>query len=326
MYLFHRARLLAATTLVLTYAYSTAVAARTPLADLTTADLSNLPSVTIVAPKPPTAKQLAGESVPHFIEAHGMGTPTIHELARWYSGICPKAYGMSQEFDDFVTARILSIARRVGAPVPTAAHARCRVNIEVFFTTEPEQTLTLLAKKSPAILGYHHSGDLRKLLAFTLPIEARYMTATKNNFNGYSAPDEFYPNLVPGQIGCVRCLRPPGRIDTRLATDLSSLVQNVLVIVNLRQVAGRTAGEVSDYVAMIALSPTQAPASCGKLPSILDEFAKSCDTARPDAITAGDMAYLRALYAVDLEESLHLEQADIGASMMRQFGSVARAQ
>jgi hypothetical protein len=37
------------------------------------------------------------------------------------------------------------------------------------------------------------------------------------------------------------------------------------------------------------------------------------------AVTAGDIAYLRALYSLDMEQPLALQRADIQNKMMREF-------
>jgi hypothetical protein len=71
---------------------------------------------------------------------------------------------------------------------------------------------------------------------------------------------------------------------------------------------------------MMVLTQTRASDECSRLPSILDSMASHCDAVeKPDATTAGDLAFLRALYAIDLRESFSLEGSDILAHMMRQF-------
>jgi hypothetical protein len=115
---------------------------------------------------------------------------------------------------------------------------------------------------------------------------------------------------------------PRGRLGTRLATGLNSFIVNVLIIADTKKVSGYTIGSISDYLAMLILSQTKSPDTCGNLPSILDLMASNCDEReKPDAVTAGDLAFLHALYAVDLREQLHLEQSDILSYMMKQFGA-----
>jgi hypothetical protein len=64
----------------------------------------------------------------------------------------------------------------------------------------------------------------------------------------------------------------------------------------------------------------QSPDNCDPLPSILDVFSKSCGAReRPTAITAGDLAFLKALYAKDTGIGPSLSRNEVQDNMMRQF-------
>jgi hypothetical protein len=294
------------------------------------ASQQEVPSVTVTAPRPPDPHELEGDSVPKFIAAHGAPSVVIGQLARWHEPICPETSGMSTSFNQFVTARVQAVADAVGAPRDTAP--RCRPNIMIFFTTKPEALITDVAKRKPDALGTHSQRSLKQLVAIEFPVQAWYMTATRGD-RGDVASDPMDMNFVQGGTSACNgslltndpaagCWRPSGRLGTRLATGKDSLLRSVLIIVNTNTVVGRTAGEVADYIAVIALSPTHPPETCGQLPSILDLFATNCDNSkRPDAVTAGDLGFLRALYATDLQETLSLERADILNNMMRQFAA-----
>jgi hypothetical protein len=85
-------------------------------------------------------------------------------------------------------------------------------------------------------------------------------------------------------------------------------------------VTGYTIGSISDYLAMLVLSQAQLPETCAPLASILDLMASHCENPeKPEAVTAGDLAFLRALYSMDLRENLSLEMGDIQNAMMREF-------
>jgi hypothetical protein len=84
-----------------------------------------------------------------------------------------------------------------------------------------------------------------------------------------------------------------------------------MVVVDTTKVTGYTIGSISDYIAMVTLQQTQLTDGCGGLPSILDLMAASCDHAAADAITAGDIAYLKALYHIDMAHGLGLQRSAI---------------
>jgi hypothetical protein len=83
-------------------------------------------------------------------------------------------------------------------------------------------------------------------------------------------------------------------------------------------------GSISDYVAMATLSQTRIIDGCGELPSILDLMAPDCKSEKSEAITGGDMAYLRALYSIDMRKELFLQRAEIESRMMQEFAGRGR--
>jgi len=77
-------------------------------------------------------------------------------------------------------------------------------------------------------------------------------------------------------------------------------------------------GTICDYLAMLTLSVAQSPDHCDPLPSILDLMSSSCGTReRPTAITAGDLAFLKALYYRNSGSSPSSDE--IQDNMMLQF-------
>src|SRR5690348_10150458 len=72
-----------------------------------------LPSVTVIAPRPPTPQELAGTAVPDFVRMHARVVVVTGQLARWRTAICPVTEGLSPAFNDFISARILAVAASV---------------------------------------------------------------------------------------------------------------------------------------------------------------------------------------------------------------------
>jgi hypothetical protein len=286
-----------------------------------------IPTVTVTAPKPPDPEQLAGDSVPKFIAAHARPTQITGQLARWREGVCPVTSGLTPGFNAFVSARIEAVAAIVGAP--HGGTRNCKHNIQIIFTTEPEKLIDAVSRKrGSALLGYHYSHDAQKIATFSHPIQGWYVTATQNDSGDFAiddaAPIQQQATAMSNvaQYALESGTTPGGRLGTRLATGLSSLLVHVLVVADARKVNGYTIGSVSDYLAMLVLSQTQSPDMCGPLPSILDLMASHCDAQeKPEAVTAGDLAFLRALYSTDLREKYALETGDIQNAMMREFKS-----
>jgi hypothetical protein len=276
-----------------------------------------VPEVTVIAPRPPTAEELAGEAVPKFIASHATPSTVIHQITRWRNRICPVALGLSPAFNAFVTARIAAIAATVGAPYE---EGQCKHNVEILFTAQPQQVLDQLAKRNARLLGFHYPQQAKKLKTFRGPIQGWYVTSTRGD-TGAEAIDEAVPLPIddPANI-LTKGKVPPGRLGSRLFTGQSSAIVSALIIVDTTRVTGHGVGSISDYLAVMILSHAQSPDTCGALPSIIDLMASNCgEREKSTQLTAGDIAFLRALYSTDLRENLSLETSDIQNAMMREF-------
>jgi hypothetical protein len=272
-------------------------------------------NVTVIAPRAPTAAELAGDNVAKFIASHSKPAVLTAHLSRWRTGICPLTQGLTPAFNDFVTARIRVVAASVGGP--TQPSGQCNPNVDVVFTTDPQKVLDDVVKGHGWLLGFHYPHQTKRLATVSHPIQGWYVTMTRN-CRGYEALDEALPLWGSGNV-------PPSCLGSRLQSGLSTLIVAAFIVVDVNKVVGHEIGPISDYLAVLTLTQAQPPDSCGNLPSIMDLMAPNCDgREKATAVTAGDLAYLRALYATNLEQQLALEKSNIDDNMMRQFASASR--
>ncbi len=265
-----------------------------------------IPEVTVIAPRQPTPEELSDKSVGVFIDSHAQPATVTGLLGRWRDLICPQTVGLSPAFNAFVTARLRAIAATVKAPLQETAG--CRTNVAVYFTTEPQKLLDDVAKHFDVLLGFHYPHQTKKLATFNRPIQVWYVTGTHGS-RGPDAIDSIWGQ--PAQS------RPPSRLDTG---GLSSVIMFSLIIVDTNKVAGLEIGAISDYIAAIALTRTRSLDDCSPLPSILDLMSAGCGSRpKPGAMTAGDLAYLHALYALDMDQPLEVQKTDLQNMMMREF-------
>jgi hypothetical protein len=109
---------------------------------------------------------------------------------------------------------------------------------------------------------------------------------------------------------------PGGCAGSRLTQCVRSLFTNVLIVVDAPAMEGRRIGPIADYIAMLALSQAKSLDTCGALSSILDLMAEACaDRSAPATWTDSDIAYLTALYKVDLSTVMGLEKDNIANQM-----------
>jgi hypothetical protein len=198
--------------------------------------------------------------------------------------------GLDPGYNAFVTARLRALAAYVGAPVQS--DVKCKDNVRILFTTDPQKMMDGVVKW--ASVYFRPGGEyarMRRLIAFRgdHAIQGWYLTSRRGASVLNSDVGLISLNLVPvwPQI-------TPSAIEDY--GDMSG-ISVVFLIVDTNKIAGEAIGTIADYVAVLALSVVQSPDHCDALPSILDLMSPSCGTReRPTAITAGDLAFLKALY------------------------------
>lgn len=295
------------------------------------------------------------EAIAKFIQAFAKPTRLVGKLARWETPICPVTMGVKTEANDFVTNRVKAVATEVGARVDE--RAKCRPNVEIFFTKAPQALMEDIRQNYAGYIGYYDNRDERdRLTTFAHPIQALYSTATRDlrgqiNVDtgmrrggkgvtiilpcsmtgaGITGGGSFASASSPGGA-MVRSMTPklctremPNAIKanvtgSRIGDGLRSSFEHVIVIVDPRQVAGQELGAVSDYIAMLALTQITPPDGCVSLPSIANLLASGCGEA-VKGLTPGDMAYLRGLYRMDASAFLGGQKNAISWEMQQALG------
>jgi len=269
---------------------------------------ADLAEITVVAPRPPTASEVAGDNVMTFIDSHSKpktsGTGT---LSRWKEAVCIKTEGLPPAFGDYVSARVEAIAAAV--KTPQEKRNPCRPNVYVIFTNEPQRAIDMAVDQNPDLLGYHYSSQTKKLKTFDHPIQAWHITGLQAAGASGVQLDSVWasPLYVTGA--------------NRISTGVHSFILFTLVVVDGRKVFGYPISAISDYIAMLTLSQVRLSEGCGELPSILDLMASACAREKSQSITAADLAYLRALNTVGQEVDYFMQKKDIEAKMKKQLAS-----
>lgn len=273
-------------------------------------DAKKLPELTDLAP-PETvvvtghrpAPETVHDVVWKYIYARAGYGPKIDQLTRWIDPVCPEVRNLPPGYGIFIVARIKAIAASVGAPV----RARCRPNIEIIFTVEPQAVMDGVAAKNPMLLGYHFVHDTEEAAKVTRPVQAWYVTATTNGVETFI--DDPYRGTPGGAAG------------SRLSHGQKSIFAHVLILANTDILAGHPIGPVADYLAVLSLSQSRADDDCSRLPSILDLLSPGCAEAdRPTSFTIADKTYLEGLYGMDLVQIGSLQRSNISEYMIRSLG------
>jgi hypothetical protein len=288
-----------------------------------------VPDVTVTAPRPPADQEVAGNSLQQFIVHHA----TVHyvnygnngDLTRWRGGrqsICPLTVGLSPAENAFVTARLRALASYVGAPVQS--DPQCKGNVQIFFTNKPQEKMDAVVKWATSYFLNRYTGGTRDLIAFKNDhaIQGWYITTRGGSIVLNTDMSLLGLDVLPLWPQITQNYAGNRDFGTRLGggSGSGSGIGTVILVVDTTKVVGDTIGTISDYLAMLALSVAQSPDHCDPLPSILDSMASNCGAREvPTAMTAGDIAFLKALYYLNTGLGPSLSRNAIRDNMIRQF-------
>jgi hypothetical protein len=269
------------------------------------------------------------EVLQKFVGSLAAPTRLAGKMARWGSGICPVTVGVPASFVTFINHRLKEIAVQAGAPLNE--RASCRPNIAIVFTPKPQALADDILKRQPALLGYADNREQEKKLAsVTRPIKAWYMTATRDlrgalevdgvkiAGSGLEVP---FPCPPPATGMC--SIQLPGAhafsvTGSRLGDGLRSELYNVIIVADPTKLASYEIGELSDYIAMLALTEPASQDACLDLPSILNLLTENCAT-KASALTENDAAFLHGLYKMNPGTTLQTQKDEISYQMEQEL-------
>jgi hypothetical protein len=260
-----------------------------------------LEEVTVSARRDIDHRTLKRVVIPEFVASHGVLSERSGQIGRWRTAVCPMTVGLKPEHDNYVSQRILAVARDVGAPAQQVG--LCTPNVQILFTATPQEEVDDLAR-TPWI-GYAKV-SYKQLATFSHPIQAWYVAGTQTDtslsvLSGVVIDNQF--NLIFGPADRFR--------------EPRSEIVNIAIIVDATRTRGYSLRTVADYIAVLAL--TQASLDgCNALPSVIDLFSPDCSArTSPTSITPADVAYLKALYSSDLERRVSMERGEMRNRMLK---------
>lgn len=268
---------------------------------------SRLESVTVTA-----QKLNLRDIIRTYVKGVAAPSPYLGKIARWKSGVCPKVMGLQPDAAALVTDRIMAVAKMVGAPV--AASEPCRTNVEIVVTPQPQALLDALRQKRPDMFGYSSGpSQTTRMAIMNRPIQAWYVTVTED-YAGVLHRDEMLDDCAIRTGRRQDCFMLVSGFS--LSDGLKSDFVNVMVVVDSSKIGALQIGSLADYATMEALAQTQTADDCRALPTVTNLVSAGCPL--PDksgALTDTDIAYLRALYRVQPDAKLNMQEHQISHDM-----------
>jgi beta-lactamase regulating signal transducer with metallopeptidase domain len=265
-----------------------------------------------------TATPLPGRSaVDEFIYSYPTAVRATDKIARWKVGICPTVAGLPQHFADFVSRRLIAIARKAGAPVN--ADPNCRHNIEIVFTTRPQALADDIHNNHRPFLGpfdnLHQADALAKV---THDVQAWYLTGTFGPDGTIRVDNPRQDFLTAGGDGLGR-----GRVfyaagAGRFNNGIGSTLYNVIIVADPTKLGDYEMGALADYIAMLALSQPKSFDACWEVPSITNLLTRDCEADRKTAtLSDNDAAFLYGLYKMTSGDNIYVQRDQIRYFMER---------
>lgn len=239
------------------------------------------------------------EQVSGFID-EVIAAPSGRGPARWRDSICVGVANIRGEAAQYVADRVSQVAIEIGLEV---GEPGCRPNILIIGSPDGGGMARGLVEARPKVFWSGGAGMNRSRAALTA-------------FQNRDAPVRWWHINMPvdAQMG-TRAVRLPedgneriyierttsGRLRTALRNDLN----RVIIILDLTKMDGVNFQQLADYASMVAFSQVDPDADTSNYESVLGLFAHPAETV---GLTDWDMAYLKALYSAELNQSVAVHQ------------------
>lgn len=275
-------------------------------------------------------REAANAVINDFVAATTAPTRGAGKVPRWVDGVCPMTMGLGPRYAAFVSRRVREVAAQARAPVN--ADVKCRPNITIVFTTQPQRLMDNVRQKNPMFLGYYDTSAQADVLAqVKRPIQAWYVTQSRD-IHGKTMLDSrdsggeieipvpcFDPSCDPSHKIRIPHAKNFGVTGSRLGDGVTSDFFHVLIVAEPKPLADKEVGTLADYIALLALTQLAAPDRCQKLSTIGTLLAADCGPP-PDTLTASDLAYLEGLYRMNGGGTLRGQRDDIAYALRKTYG------
>jgi hypothetical protein len=190
-------------------------------------------------------------------------------LARWNKPICPLAAGIPADQGEFILRGVSQAALAAGAKL---GPRKCKANLHVVVTSEPDQLLDLWRKRAPRLFGGESRTAVRHVMSKPRPIRVWYNAQEVCGEEGWTGTQDASSAL--GQLFAAGGCQIK---DTRLEFNVVRPISSVIVLVDFDDVQQMKLGALTDYISMVGLAQVDLDGDWGDAPTVLRLFSNSAD-------------------------------------------------
>jgi hypothetical protein len=227
-------------------------------------------------------------AVERYVQKVAYG-PRTESVSRWRDPICPLVSGLSREQAELVLQRLSEIAIEVGAPL---GPEDCHPNLYIVATKDPKGLIREWATRHDGLFVTARTADIDRLINSDRPVrvwrsvvsagsDGHMMTSTSQALFG-----------IPTQAS-----KPVlnWSKDSRISGNTARYIAGAAVVLD-PDISTVKLGQLADYIAMTSFAEVNPDPDLDGESSILSLFHKGASA--PQSLSALDLAYLKALYAV----------------------------
>jgi hypothetical protein len=214
--------------------------------------------------------------------------PRSEPVSRWRDPICPLVAGLSREQGELVLSRLSEIAVQVGAPLGSQD---CRPNLYIVATKDPRATIREWIDRKDGLFNGGGATELERFIRTDRPVRVwRNVSQTGQDGHSLSMSSQALVG-APGQAS-----KPVlnWAEDSHISGNVAHYIGGVAVVLD-PGIDKVKLGQLADYIALITFAGVNLDADIGEDSSILTLFRQG---GAPQGLSAHDVAYLKALYAV----------------------------
>lgn len=224
-----------------------------------------------------------------FVNSHTQAGPT-DQLARWDREFCPRIWGLNQDQEDYVRARMALVAREVGLKT---GRGRCPSKLTIVVTSQTRAIAAAVADDFPD-QNWKTRAPLRKFVQDEGPVR--------------------WVSIVDECTGA--CASPNSLPNSRLSKATRPRLQAMIILVDSTRLKGISIGQLADFVSLVALSnPPMSDKQDRR--SILGLFNEADGTSAQPELTNVDLTFLSALYNVREEFGVGEQRSSIVSQMTK---------